>query len=191
MSLILTPGTVPVTAAVVIATASRQRRRASERQRAAPARSTPALLCALPHSDARLRAGARPLPSVPGLEPSQRSHWLPVPGARDVLRRARFSHSCGSRRRARPRSLSHSPIAPPPPLSRPCARPPATAATSRSDWLQGHSAVRAQDNENARARPSGPAGDWEKGVGVLRRSRKWGSGRGSLPFSLSYFPCLL
>lgn len=63
----LTPGAVPVTAAVVVATASQQCRPASEEQRAAPARSTPALLCALPLSDARLRAGARPLPSAPGL----------------------------------------------------------------------------------------------------------------------------
>ena len=110
----LTPGAVPVTAAVVVAATSQQRRPASERQRAAPARSTPAPLRALPPGDARLRAGARPLPSVPGVEPSQRSHWLPVPGARDISRGARFSHSCGSRRRARPRSLSHSPIAPTP-----------------------------------------------------------------------------
>lgn len=114
VSPILTPGAVPVTAAVVVAAASRQCRPASERPRAAPARSTPALLRALPPGDARLRAGARPLPSAPGLEPSQRSHWLPVPGARNVSRAARFSHSCGSRRRARPRSLSHSPIAPTP-----------------------------------------------------------------------------
>lgn len=110
----LTPGAAPVTAAVVVAAASRQCRPASERQRAAPARSTPAPLCALPPCDARLRAGARPSPSEPGLEPSQRSHWFPVPGARDVSRGARFSHSCGSRRRARPRSLSHSPVAPTP-----------------------------------------------------------------------------
>ncbi|XP_062053405.1 basic proline-rich protein-like [Lepus europaeus] len=69
---------------------------------------------ALPPGDARQRAGARPLRSVPGREPSQRSHWLPGPGARDVSRWARFSHSCGSRRRARPCSLSHSPTAPTP-----------------------------------------------------------------------------
>lgn len=67
VSPVLTPGAVPVTAAVVVATASQQCRPASEEQRAAPARSTPALLCALPLSDARLRAGARPLPSAPGL----------------------------------------------------------------------------------------------------------------------------
>lgn len=82
----LTPGAVPVNAAFVIATASRQSRPASERQRAAPARSTPALLRALSLSDARLRAGARPLPLVPGLEPFQRPHWLSVPGAHDVSR---------------------------------------------------------------------------------------------------------
>lgn len=63
----LTPGAVPVTAAVVVAAASQQCRPASEKQRAAPARSTPALLRALPLGGARLRAGARPLPSVPGL----------------------------------------------------------------------------------------------------------------------------
>lgn len=114
VSPVLTPGAIPVTAAVVVAAASRRCRPASERPRAAPARSTPAQLRALPPGDARLRAGARPLPSAPGLEPSQRSHWLPVPGARDASRGARFSHSCGSRRRARPRSLSHSPLAPTP-----------------------------------------------------------------------------
>ena len=99
----LTPDAVPVTAAVA---ASPQRRPASERQRAASAHSTPAPFRALPPGDARLRAGARPSPSGPGLKPSQCSHWLPVPGARDVSRGARFSRSCGSRCRARPSSIS-------------------------------------------------------------------------------------
>ena len=179
MSPVLTPGAVPVTAAVVVAAASRQCRPASERPRAAPARSTPALLRALPLGDARLRAGARPLPSVPGLEPSQRSHWLPVPGARDVSRGARFSHSCGSRRRARPRSLSHSPIAPTPTPLQGVRANPATAATSRPDWLQEHGAVHTRENERARAGPSGSADDWERRIGVLR-SRKWGNVRESL-----------
>lgn len=67
VSPVLTPGAVPVTAAVVVAAASQQCRPASEEKRAAPARSTPALLRALPLGDACLRAGARPLPSVPGI----------------------------------------------------------------------------------------------------------------------------
>lgn len=75
---------------------------------------------------------------------------------------------------------------PPPQLqSGTCARTPTTAATSRFDWLQEHSAVRTRENENARARPSGSAGDWEWGIGVLRRSQKWGNGPRVFPFPVS------
>eukprot|EP00072_Mus_musculus_P033314 XP_006500598.1 PREDICTED: atherin-like [Mus musculus] len=119
---VLTPGAAPVTAAVVVtavvvAAASQQCRLASERQRAAPARSTPAPPPRAPDGRrsplcGRRAAAALSLRSVA----SRRSHWLPGAGAGagDVSRGARSSHSCGSRRRARPRSLFHSPPNPRP-----------------------------------------------------------------------------
>lgn len=70
----LTPGAAPVTAAVVVTAASRQCRPASERQRAAPARSTPAPLPRAPawrrssasrRAAVALSAGSRALPAFP------------------------------------------------------------------------------------------------------------------------------
>lgn len=108
----LTPGAVPVSAAVVVTTASRQCRPASERQRAAPARSTPA---PLPRAPARRRssssrraavalsAGSLTLPAFP---------LAPWPGR--------------ARRLARGTFLSFMRLAPPcpPPLTLPFTRSP-------------------------------------------------------------------
>ncbi|XP_024831378.2 basic proline-rich protein-like [Bos javanicus] len=79
-----------------------------------------------------------------------------------------------------PRALPFTVRPPPPRLPRACALTPATAATSRPDWLREQSAApRENTRERARAGPSGFAGDCPGRVGVLRGSQKWGNGRAS------------
>lgn len=99
------------------------------------------------------------------------------------LARGAFLHSCGSRRRARPRARSHSPCGPHPPRPRACALTPATAATSRPDWLRSRAPRHARTHGSARAGPSGSPATARGRVGVLRGSQKWGNGRvSSSPF---------
>ena len=91
-----------------------------------------------------LRAGSPALSALPLAPGAGR--------ARCVSRGARFSHSCGSRRRARPRARSHSPCGPHPHASLGRARSPRRPRRPRGLIGCGSRAPRhARTHESARA----------------------------------------